>query len=154
MTHLRRGRVVEGKGSQVRVRFEDGDGLISCWLDCGQRSTKGKKSFGRYQKGELVRCIIDDKGETGEVIHAIYHDGNPAPHDASDVFYEEAADGAVLEMGPGYFRYTGADGAVVEVAGTTITLTAADVIVNGNLSVTGETDLKNTKINGIAQSGN
>lgn len=154
MAYTRRGRVVEEKGSQVRVQFEDSDGMLSCWLDCGQRSTKGKRSFGRYQKGELVRCIIDDNGETGEVLHAIYHDGNPAPRDASDVFYEEAADGAILEMGPGFFRYTGADGAVVEVAGPTITLKAADIVVDGDFSVTGKTDLKNTKINGVNQTGN
>lgn len=154
MAYFRRGRVVAEKGSQVRVQFDDGDQMVSCWLDCGQRSTKGKRSYGRYQKGELVRCLIDDHGETGEVMHAIYHSENPAPRDASDVFYEEAVDGSVLEMGAGFFRYTGANGTVIESSGSTITLTAADIVVDGNLSVTGNSDLKNTKINGVTQVGN
>lgn len=155
---MRRGVVVEGRGSQVRVQFEDADGVVSAWLDCAQESTKGKRSFRRFKTGELVRCYLDDDGQTGEALYAIYTDQNPAPADSDELFYEEAADGATLEWGRGSFTYTNPEGTVYTVAGDSVTITgnlsvSANITVNGNLTVNGSTKLRDTTINGIVQSG-
>lgn len=155
---MRRGVVVEGRGSQVRVQFEDADGVVSPWLDCAQQSTKGKQSFRRFAKGEMVRCYLDDDGQTGEALYAIYTDRNAAPADGEELFYEQAADGAVLEWGRGSFTYTNSDGTVFKVAGGDVSITgnlvvSANVTIQGDLKVTGKTDLADTKINGIPQTG-
>lgn len=150
---MRRGKVIEGRGSQVRVQFEDSDGMISPWLDVAQESTIGKKSFRRFKPGELVRCYLDDKGETGEVLCAIYNDQNPAPADSDELFYEEAADGSTLRWGVGYFRYTNADGTIFEVVGADVIVTG-NVKVSGDVTVDGQTTLKDTTINGITQVAN
>lgn len=153
MGSMKRGIVVGGRGSQVQVQFEDADGVISPWLDVSQESTIGKRSFRRFKTGELVRCYLDRKGESGEALYAIYNDQNPAPADSDELFYEEAADGSTLEWGVGYFRYTNAAGTVFEVAGADVSVTG-NLKVSGDVTVQGQTDLKGTKINGVTQVGN
>lgn len=118
-----------------------------------QESTLGKRSFRRFKKGELVRCYLDRKGESGEALYALYNDENQAPADSDELFYEEAADGSILEWGIGYFRYTNAAGTVFEVAGADVSITG-NLKVSGDVTVEGATDLKDTKINGITQVGN
>lgn len=159
MGSMKRGVVVEGKGSQVRVQFEDQDDMISPWLDVAQESTVGKRSFRRFKAGELVRVYLDDDGETGEALYALYNDQDPAPADDDELFYEEAADGSKLEWGGGKFRYTDPGGAVLEMAGDTVKITGdatltGNLVITGDLTVEGKTDLQDTKINGIPQSGN
>lgn len=153
MGQMKRGTVIAGRGSQVRVQLEDADGMISPWLDVAQEATIGKRSFRRFKPGELVRVYLDDNGETGEALFAIYNEEDPAPADDDALFYEEAADGSKLEWGVGAFRYTNAEGTVFEVAGADVTITG-NVTISGNLTVDGDTDLQDTKINGLVQSGN
>ena len=153
MGEMKRGKIVEGRGSQVRVQFEDNDGVISPWLDVAQDSTIGKKSYRRFQFGEMVRCYLDRKGESGEALYAIYNDQNAAPIDGDDVFYEEMPDGSVLKWEGGAFSYTNTAGTTFTVAGSDVTI-SGNLKVTGNLDVGGSTDLKNTVINGIPQSGN
>ena len=47
MGTMRRGIVVDGRGSQVRVQFEDG--MISPWLDVAQPFTIGKQAYRRFK---------------------------------------------------------------------------------------------------------
>ncbi|MGH1577699.1 hypothetical protein [Planktotalea sp.] len=150
MGQMKRGIVIAGRGSQVQVQFDDADGMISPWLDVAQESTLGKRSYRRFKKGEMVRCYLDRKGESGEALFAIYNDANPAPADGDELFYEEAADGSTLEWGVGSFRYTNAEGTVFEVSGADVNVTG-NLIVSGNVSVEGTTELKNTSINGVSQ---
>jgi phage baseplate assembly protein gpV len=152
MGTLKRGIVVEGRGSQVRVQFDDNDGMISPWLDVAQESTIGKRSFRRFKAGEMVRCYIDRKGESGEALFAIYNDKNPAPADSDELFYEEAADGSKLEWGIGSFRYTNADGTIFEVSGGDVTITG-NLKVSGDVTVGGKTDLQDATINDVPQIG-
>lgn len=152
MGEMKRGKVVEGRGSQVRVQFDDNDGVISPWLDVAQDSTVGKKSFRRFQKGEMVRCYLDRKGESGEALYAIYNDQNSAPIDGDDVFYEEMPDGSVLKWEGGSFSYTNTAGTAFSVSGPDVTITG-NLTVSGDVTVAGNTDLKATKINGIPQTG-
>lgn len=156
---MKRGIVVEGRGNQVRVQFEDHDGMISPWLDCAQPTTIGKRSYRRPKAGELVRCFLDDKGETGEVLYAIYNDQNPAPADDDDLIYEEMPDGSTMEWKSGSIKITHASGIVVTLAGGKAVIDgnveiSQNLKVSGNLEVEGSTDLKSTKINGITQVGN
>ncbi len=152
MGTMRRGIVVEGRGSQVRVQFDDSDGVISPWLDVAQGSTIGKQSFHRFKPGELVRCYLDRKGESGEALHAIYNDQSPAPADSDDVVHLVMPDGSTVVWEPGQLTATNVGGASVTLAGGKIIIDG-DVEVSGNLTVGGSTDLTDTKINGITQTG-
>lgn len=153
MGEMKLGVIVEGRGSQVRVQFDDNDGVISPWLDAAQNSTIGKKSFRRFKVGEVVRCYLDRKGESGEALYAIYNDENPAPIDGDDVFYEEMPDGSVLKWEGGAFSFTNTQGVSLTVVGPDVMITG-NLKVSGDLTVEGDTDLKDTKINDIPQVGN
>ncbi len=59
--NTKRGIVIEGKGSRVRVRFDDNDGIISPWLDVMQATTKGAKIYTRPKPGSMVICALDKK---------------------------------------------------------------------------------------------
>ena len=152
MGTFKRGIVVAGRGSQVKVRFDENDGVISPWLDVAQPSTIGKRSYRRFKKGEMVRCYLDRKGESGEALYAIYNEQNPAPADSDDVIHEVMPDGSTFEWRSGSIT-------VNHASGITATLTAGKAIFDGNvaitgtLSVDGQTILKDTTINGIRQVG-
>lgn len=158
MANFRRGTVVSKQGSQVRVQFEDSDGMISPWLDVAQKRTKGRKGYDCFTEGELVRVLMDDNGETGEALHAIYSEANTAPIEGSDRFYEEMPDGSVLTWEGGTFSYINAAGTKFSVTGPDVEITG-NVKISGNLdlaqnlSVSGTTDLQATKILGITQVG-
>lgn len=159
MGTMRRGIVVDGRGSQVKVQFDDSDGVISPWLDVAQPSTIGKQAYRRFKKGEMVRCYLDRKGESGEALYAIYNDQNPAPADSDDIAHYVMPDGSVIVWEPGKVTAT-------DVGGNTVTMTGGKITVEGNVEITGNlkvsgdvtvegaTDLKDTKINGITQVGN
>jgi phage baseplate assembly protein gpV len=155
---MRRGIVVEGRGSQVKVRFDDSDGMISPWLDAGQSSTIGKQAYTRFKPGELVRCYVDRKGESGEVLCAIYNDQNPAPADSDDVAHFVMPDGSSVVWEPGKLTATNVGGLTITLSGGKIVIDGdveitGNVSVGGDLSVDGDTDLKDTKINDIPQVG-
>jgi phage baseplate assembly protein gpV len=130
MGQMKRGIVVAGRGSQVKVRFEDEDGLISPWLDMAQASTIGKQFYRRFKVGELVRCYLDEKGESGEAFYAIYNDAAPAPADSDDVLHFVMPDGAVVVWEPGKFTAT-------DVGGNSLTLSGGAFVIDGNVTING-----------------
>ena len=150
MGTFKRGIVVAGRGSQVKVRFDESDGVISPWLDVAQASTIGKRSYRRFKTGEMVRCHLDRKGESGEALYAIYNEENPAPADSDDVIHEVMPDGSVMIWKSGSIT-------VNHASGITVTLTGGKAIIDGNVEITGnltvdgQTTLKDTTINGIRQ---
>ena len=169
---MKRGIVIEGRGSQVRVQFEDNDGVISPWLDVVQATTFGAKSYTRPKPGSLVICAMDKNRESGSVIGAIYSDADPAPKDSHSTYYHEMDDGSVLKYEDGKYTIQHAGGAVMTVEGNEIGITGnmtvsygggsfsvvgnaismtGNVAIQGDLDVTGNTNLKNTTINGINQ---
>ncbi len=130
MGTMKRGIVVEGRGSQVRVRFDEEGGVISPWLDVAQGSTIGKRSYRRFKPGEMVRCYLDRKGESGEALYAIYNDQNQAPADSDDVIHEVMPDGSTLVWQSGSL-------AIDHASGVKITLANGKAVIDGDLEVTG-----------------
>lgn len=158
MTEFKRGIVVDGRGSQVRVRWEDNDEAISGWLDVSQVASLGMKIYTRPAPGTMVACLVDQNRESGVVVGALYNDQDPAPADSAETLHMEMDDGSTLLYAGGVLTITHCGGAVIEVAGADVTITANVTItgtatIAGNLDVTGTTDLKTTKINGVTQVG-
>lgn len=153
---MKRGIVVDGRGSQVRVRFEDNDQMISGWLDVMQRSTAGMRSFTRPKPGSQVVCQMDANREAGVVLGALYSEADPAPAGGEGTMHFEMPDGSTVIWDGGTFTISHASGIVLSIAGGKLVVDG-DLDVTGNLSVTGDmtvegdTELKNTKINGINQ---
>ena len=157
MSEFRRGRVIGGRGAQNLVEFDELDGL-KLWLDVAQTRTKGRQSYHRFATGELVRCLIDETGESGEALHAIYTEATPAPADSAAVLHEVLPDGSKLTWDAGVLTYENAAGAALKIDGTRLTFNG-DLEVSGeiktkDLSASGTSTLQDTTINGVVQSGN
>ncbi|WP_171182357.1 phage baseplate assembly protein V [Ruegeria sp. HKCCD8929] len=147
---MKRGIVVEGRGSQVKVRFEDNDQVVSGWLDVVQRSTAGMRAFTRPKPGSQVVCQLDANREAGVVLGALYSDADPAPSGDEGTVHFEMPDGSTVIWEGGTFTIDHASGIVLSIAGSKM-IVQGDLEVHGDVTVTGKTDLKATKINGVTQ---
>ncbi|WP_160175167.1 phage baseplate assembly protein V [Ruegeria halocynthiae] len=149
---MKRGIVVDERGSQVRVQFEDNDQLISGWLDVVQRSTSGVKVFTRPKVGSQVVCQMDANREAGVILGAVYSDADPAPAGNEGTVHFEMPDGSTVIWEGGAFTISHASGIVLSIAGGKLVV-QGDLEVQGAVTVTGSTTLGATSINGINQVG-
>lgn len=92
----KRGEVVEVSAArhQVRVRFPASDDVTSPWLDVLRGSTLGRREFGLPRVGNQVACLLDQHGESGCVLGAVYSQVDPVPEGATD-------DQVIIEFGDG-----------------------------------------------------
>mgnify|MGYP000359674778 CR=1 FL=1 len=147
---FRRGIVVDGRAGQIQVQFEDG--MVSPWLDVAQGATRGARMYVRPDVGSMVACMMDRTQESGTVVGALYSEADPAPADNASTVHMEFDDGSVMTYDGGALNFSHASGLTFNIAGGIMTVDG-NLTVTGDLQVAGSTDLKNTTINGIAQSG-
>ncbi|WP_299773136.1 phage baseplate assembly protein V [uncultured Tateyamaria sp.] len=166
---MKRGIVVDGRGSQVRVRFEDNDQVVSGWLDVVQRSTAGMRVFTRPKPGSQVVCQMDANREAGVVLGAVYSEADLTPAGSEETAHFEMPDGSTVIWEGDTFTLKHASGITLSVAGGKLVVDGnlevtgdlvvagntnlKDTTINGDLAVTGNTNLKNTLINGVPQVG-
>src|SRR6187551_1008393 len=76
-----RGEVVEvNPGShQVRVKFAARQDVVSPWLDVLVSSTAGDKEARLPKVGNQVACLLDERGESGCVLGAVYSSVDAPP---------------------------------------------------------------------------
>ncbi|WP_056036622.1 phage baseplate assembly protein V [Loktanella sp. 3ANDIMAR09] len=150
---LRTGIVQEGRAGQVRVLFED-EGITSPWLDVLAAETKGAQAFNRPRPGNLVRVVMDDLAETGVVLGAIYSQADPPPADADTTWTMVFGDGTAISYDEttGTLTLSNAAGADLRIVGQTLTF-KGNVAIDGDLTVSGQTTLQGTTINGVGQTG-
>jgi len=156
---MKRGIVVDGRGSQVRVRFEDNDEVISGWLDVVQRSSAGMRVFTRPKPGSQVVCAMDANREAGVVLGALFSDADPAPAGGEGTAHFEMPDGSTAIWDGGAFTINHASGIMLTIAGGKLVVDGdleviGDLAVAGDVQVTGDTSLAVTTINGVTQVGN
>ena len=147
------GIVREGRGGQVKAYLPE-DGIMSPWLDVLATETKGGAAYGRYRPGTQVRILLDEHGETGDVLGALFSAEDPAPEDSHEVFVRRFGDGTVIRYDErsGTMTLQTAGGTSFELEGNTLRWTG-DVEIAGNLTVEGDTELQHTTIKGIGQVG-
>lgn len=135
---IKRGVVIEGKGAQVRVEFEENDAVASPWLDVVAQVTKGAKIYWRPKVGSLVICAMDEKWESGTVLGAIYSDEDPAPANSDQILHIEFADGTVITYDEGGSRlnFINAAGLDVTAEGNKLSV-IGDIIVSGDVVADG-----------------
>lgn len=123
----------------ARVKFLDEDNLVSDWLQiCVSGALLNKHAY-TFGINEQVAVLMDDNGEEGVILGALYNDGTQPPSGISDktdtVLFE---DGTRVE----YNRQSGkltvnSVGSVEITAATEIKITAPVITVTGNLLVSG-----------------
>lgn len=81
----------------VRAQFTDMDGVLSYWLSVLKQKTLKDKQYWMPDIGEHVACLIDENGEEGVVLGAIYSDADTVPVSSKDKYHVKFNDGTVIE---------------------------------------------------------
>ena len=155
------GIVCDEKNGRYKVHLPDEGGMPTVFLPVIQEETVSNQSSRGLAIGSHVAVLLDDAGNTGIIIGPYYEDGNTSPGDKG-MWIRRMSDGGVIvyDPGSGSFTVKATSTLHLEVSGNIITIDGSgihitgDVTINGDLDVTGATDLKDTKINGITQVGN
>lgn len=82
---------------RVKVRFPDRDNVESWWLEVGQPKTHQDQVYWMPDVGEHVACLMDEHGEAGVVLCAIYSSADRPPVASQDKLHIVTKDGAVIE---------------------------------------------------------
>jgi len=88
---------IDEKTALVRVQFTDIDGVLSYWLPVLKQKTLKDKQYWMPDINEHVVCLIDENGEEGVVIGAIYSDADTVPVSSKDKYHVSFNDGTVIE---------------------------------------------------------
>lgn len=123
----------------VRVMLPECDDLRTNWLPILQRNTQDNKDYWLPDVGEQVVVLLDDNGEDGVVLGAVYSSIDIPPVTNKDKRYVRFADAASFEYDRKTHRLTingGIETIVIE-AKASIDITTPQVTIKGNVSVTG-----------------
>lgn len=134
------GTIAEADYASARVRVTIG-GLVSAWLPWITGRAGGDRTWAAPEIGEqvLVACPDGDPA-SGVVVGAIYQADHGAPADSADVHRTTYSDGAVIEYDRAAhaLRASLPDGGSVTLTSPGgITISAPQVSITGDLSVTG-----------------
>lgn len=129
----------------VRVRLPEMGNLRTDWLQVLQPKTLRDKHWCLPDLGEHVAVLLDNNGDDGVVLGAVYSAADAPPVATGDKRHIRFADGTTIEYdrvthqlvvdGPALIKLVAKS--QVHVVATTITLEAPSISCKGNLAVTG-----------------
>lgn len=131
----------------VRVRLPECDNLRTAWLPVLQRNTQNNKDYWLPDIGEQVEVLLDDNGEDGLVLGAIYSAADVPMLADKDTRAVTFADGAHIEydrrthtltINGGVQHIAISSGVDVVVNAQRVTINAPETTVTGKLLVQGQ----------------
>ena len=145
------------KTGEVRVVFDDLDGLETDELPVLYPKTLKDRYYAMPDVGEHVACLMDEHFETGVVLGAVYDETNLPPESSQDKDYIRWENGTVIEHDRSTGRITidTPGQVIIRAAGMTIDAPVTvldDVTVQGGDVVADRISLK-THIHGKVTSG-
>jgi len=125
----------------ARVQFTDNDGMVSFWLPVVQPATLKNRFYHMPDINEHVVCLLDENGEAGVILGAIYSEADKPPVTNPDLWHVTFEDGTVLEYDRTGHKLTAIVQGEIEVTATgNISSTAPTWTHNGKLIVTGNVE--------------
>lgn len=130
----------------ARVQFADSDGMISFWLPVVQPKTLKDRFYHMPDINEHVVCLLDENGEAGVILGAIYSDADKPPVTSKDKWHVTFEDGTALEYDrAGHKLFADVKGDIEVIASGTLTasiagdstITTPTCTLNGNLVING-----------------
>ncbi|MBJ8837508.1 MAG: phage baseplate assembly protein V [Citrobacter freundii] len=141
---------VDADGVKARVRLPECDNMRTNWLDVLQRNTQNNKDYWLPDVGEQVKVLLDENGEDGVILGAVYSDVDKPSFSDKDVRGTTFSDGAKFSYHRGTHTLTirgGVEHIAVECL-TKVTVKAQNAVIDaketeipGNLTVGGKTIL-------------
>lgn len=149
---------VDADGVKARVRLPECDNMRTNWLDVLQRNTQNNKDYWLPDVGEQVKVLLDENGEDGVILGAVYSDVDKPPFSDRNVRGSKFSDGAEFSYNRASHTLTirgGIEHMVIECSADVMvktqkaTIDAPETEITGNLLVGG----KLTYEGGMAGSG-
>jgi len=107
------------------VKFPDEDNIVSDWLPVCVPFALGAKAYWLPRVGSQVVALIDEHGEDGVIMGAIYSDVDVPPVDAAKTLHIVTEDGTKIEIDPEASTVTvDTPGKIIATAGGDIDATA------------------------------
>ncbi|HGW4609239.1 TPA: phage baseplate assembly protein V [Enterobacter chengduensis] len=85
---------VDADGVKARVRLPECDNMRTNWLDVLQRNTQNNKDYWLPDLGEQVKVLLDENGEDGVILGAVYSDVDKPSFSDKNVRGTTFSDGA------------------------------------------------------------
>ncbi len=121
----------------ARVQFPDNDGVVSFWLPVVQPKSLKDRFYHMPDVGEHVVCLLDENGESGVILGAIYSQSDAPPVNSVDKWHVTFEDGTILEYDRAVHKlFADVKGDIDVTASGNITSTAPLWTHNGKLVVT------------------
>lgn len=132
---------IDENTAQVRVCLPECDNLRTHWLQVLQRNTQENKDYWLPDIGEQVEVLLDENGEDGVVLGAVYSSVDVPPVASLDKRYVQFSDQAMFEYDRKLHRLTinGGIKEIVIVAEMNIT---GNVNIRGDVSIVGDMSVK------------
>jgi len=122
----------------ARVQFTDNDGMVSFWLPVVRPATLKNRFYHMPDINEHVVCLLDENGEAGVILGAIYSEVDKPPVTNPDLWHVTFEDGTVLEYDrAGHKLFADVKGDMEAIISGNATFTTPLCTVNGNLKVNG-----------------
>ncbi|MBN1083918.1 phage baseplate assembly protein V [Erwinia aphidicola] len=138
---------VDADGVKARVRLPECDNMRTNWLDVLQRNTQNNKDYWLPDVGEQVKVLLDENGEDGVILGAVYSDVDKPPFSDKNVRGTKFSDEAEFSYNRATHTLTvkgGIDNLVIHVK-TNVTIKAKALTIEaqstnftGNISVNGD----------------
>ncbi|HCC0890470.1 TPA: phage baseplate assembly protein V [Salmonella enterica] len=133
---------IDESAVRVRVTLPECDNLRSNWLPVLQRNTQNNKDYWLPDIGEQVEVLLDENGEDGVVLGAVYSTVDTAPLASRDKRYVRFSDGAAFEYDRELHQLTvngGIEKIVIEVKESTQLASPRVEVRAQHVTVTSET---------------
>ncbi len=129
---------IDPAACSARVQFTDNDGMVSFWLPVVLPATLKNRFYHMPDINEHVVCLLDENGEAGVILGAIYSEADKPPVTNPDTWHVTFEDGTVLEYDrSGHKLFADIKGDMQAIISGETIITTPLCTVNGNLKVTG-----------------
>lgn len=125
---------IDEKTAQVRVSLPECDNLRTHWLQVLQRNTQNNKDYWLPDIGEQVEVLLDENGEDGIVLGAVYSSVDAPPVASLDKRYVQFSDQAMFDYDRTTHRLT-INGGIKEI------VIVADINITGNVDIRGDVSI-------------
>lgn len=149
---------VDADGVKARVRLPECDNMRTNWLDVLQRNTQNNKDYWLPDVGEQVKVLLDENGEDGVILGAVYSDVDKPQFSDKNVRGTKFSDGAEFSYNRASHTLTirgGIEHMVIECSADVMVKTQKATIDAPQTEVTGDLLVKGklTYEGGMAGSG-
>lgn len=121
---------IDASKHMMKVTIPALDDLETAWLPMITPNAGENQFYCLPDVGELVAVILDARGENGVVLGAMYNEVDTPPTNNAQMWMKKFSNGTIIS-------HDRSNGNVIVHTSGTVTATAPQVIINGDLQVNG-----------------